>query len=247
MAFDRRLLTGGERVVVELRPHWSALGWAIPAVAGAVAATIAALVAWPSAPVGVGDALLGLLGLSAMWLGARLLRWSRTWLVVTTTRLVQRSGVLRRRGFEIRLVRVNEISYEQSLLGHLIGVGRLCIEVGGERGLVCFDHVRRPAAVAGVLHEQIDAAGDPAVEASSSRAPDGVAQRRRWRQRQWGDEDTPPTGTFLSGLAGGGRGLSGSGPGSLSRRLVELDDLRRRGLLTEEEFAEQKARLLRDD
>jgi hypothetical protein len=26
---------------------------------------------------------------------------------------------------------------------------------------------------------------------------------------------------------------------------VELDDLRRRGLLTEEEFAEQKARLLR--
>jgi hypothetical protein len=236
MAFDRRLLTGGEQVVVELRPHWSALGWAIPAVAGALSATIAAVVAWPSAPVGVGEALLGLVALSVLWLGARLLRWSRTWFVITTTRLVQRSGVLRRRGFEIRLVRENEISYEQSLLGHLIGAGKLCIEVGGERGLVCFDHVRKPAAVAGVLHEQIDAAAEDLADSPSSRGPGEAAPRRRWRQRDWGEDDTPPTGTLLSG----------GGSGSLSRRLVELDDLRRRGLLTEDEFAEQKARLLRD-
>jgi hypothetical protein len=241
MAFDRRLLTGGERVVVELRPHWSALGWPIPAVAVAVAATIAALVVWPSAPVGVGEALLGLVALSALWLGGRLLRWSRTWLVITTTRLVQRSGVLRRRGFEIRLVRVNEISYEQSLLGHLVGTGRLCIEVGGERGLVCFDHVRKPAAVAGVLHEQIDAVADDASDPKRRALEDGgdgrdAGPRPRWRQRDWGEDDTPPTGTPLAG----------SEAGSLSRRLVELDDLRRRGLLTEDEFAEQKARLLRD-
>ena len=236
MAFDRRLLTGGERVVVEVRPHWSALGWAIPAAAAAVAAVIAVIVVWPSAPVGVGEALLGLVGLSALWLGARLLRWSRTWLVITSARLIQRSGVLRRHGIEIRLTRVNEISYEQSLLGHVIGAGKLCIEVGGERGLMCFDHVRKPAALAGVLHEQIDAAGDAAAESSSSRAPDHTAPRRRWRQRAWGDDDTPPTGTVLPG----------GGSGSLTRRLLELDDLRRRGLLTEDEFAEQKARLLRD-
>jgi len=235
MAFDRRLLTGGERVVVEVRPHWSAVGRAIPAAAAAVAALIASIVVWPSAPVGVGEALLGLVGLTALWLGARLLRWSRTWLVITSARLVQRSGVLRRRGVEIRLTRVNEISYEQSLLGHVIGTGKLCIEVGGERGLMCFDHVRKPAALAGVLHEQIDAAG--AAESSSSPAPDDTAPRRGRRQRDWDDDATPPTGTVLPG----------GGSGSLSRRLVELDDLRRRGLLTEEEFAEQKARLLRDD
>src|SRR5579884_2973280 len=158
MAFDRRLLTGGERVVVEMRPHWSALGWAVPAAAGAPAAAIAVIVAWPSAPAAVGEGLLGLVVLGALWLGGRLLAWSRTWLVVTSARLVQHSGVLRRRGVEIRLARVNEISYEQSLLGHLLGTGKLCVEVGGERGLVCLDHVRRPAALAGVLHEQIAAA-----------------------------------------------------------------------------------------
>lgn len=237
MAFDRRLLTGGERVVVEVRPHWSALGWAVPAAAAAVGAVIAAVVVWPSAPVEVGDALLGLVVLSALWLGLRLLRWSRTWLVVTTTRLVQRSGVLRRHGVEIRLTKVNEISYEQSLLGHLIGAGKLCIEVGGERGLMCFDHVRKPAAVAGVLHEQIDAAAEAAADPFGGRAPDHVRRRPGWRRRDWGEDDTPPAGTPLQEMT----------PGPLSRRLVELDDLRRRGLLTDDEFAEQKARLLRGD
>jgi hypothetical protein len=111
----------------------------------------------------------------------------------------------------------------------------LCIEVGGERGLACFDHVRKPAAVAGVLHEQIDAAGDDSSGAPPSGAADDVEPRRRWRRRDWGEDDTPPTGTWVAR----------SEPPSLSRRLVELDDLRRRGLLTEEEFAEQKARLLR--
>lgn len=234
MAFDRRLLTGGERVVVEVRPHWSALGWSIPSTGAALAAMIAAIVVWPSAPVAVGEGLLGVVVASVLWLGVRLLRRSRTWLVITTTRLVQRSGVLRRRGVEIRLTRVNEISYEQTLLGHVMGAGRLCVEVGGERGLVCFDHVRKPAAVAAVLHEQIDVAGSGGAEVVSASAPDAAPRRR---QRERGEDDTPPTGTVLP------RGEAGS----LSRHLVELDDLRRRGLLTDEEFADQKARLLRGE
>jgi membrane protein YdbS with pleckstrin-like domain len=233
MAFPRRLLTAGERVVVELRPHWSALGWSIPAVGATVALSIGVTVAWQSAPVAVGEALLALVGVSALWLGTRLLRWSRTWLVVTNTRLVQRSGVVAHRGVELRLTRVNEISYDQSILGRLFGVGRLYVEVGGERGMCCFAHVRHPAAVAGVLHEQIASlgtGGSPAVPGPDTRQLDDLPGRRRWR----GEDNTPPTGTVLEGQS------------RLSRRLLELDDLRRRGLLTEEEFAEQKARLLRD-
>jgi hypothetical protein len=177
---------------------------------------------------------------SALWLGARLLRLSRTWLVVTNARLIQRSGVLARRGVELRLTRVNEISYDQSILGHLLGMGRLCVEVGGERGLFCVAHVRRPAALAGVLHEQIAALGT-AGSAETGLVHRGPPVRRRWR----GEDDTPPTGTVV-GAPGGERGGGAEDEGRLSRRLTELDDLRRRGLLTDEEFADQKARLLRD-
>jgi membrane protein YdbS with pleckstrin-like domain len=238
MAFPRRLLTAGEQVVVEVRPHWSALGWAVPAAAGAVALLVGVTVAWPSAPVAMGEALLAVVGVSAVWLGVRLVRWSRTWLVVTSARVVQRSGVLARRGVELRLTRVNEISYEQSILGHLLGTGSLCIEVGGERGMYCFAHVRKPAALAGVLHEQIAALRPSHGPSEPETYP--RPGRRRWR----GGDDTPPTGVVV--------GPWGDDAGDdeddrwLSRRLTELDDLRRRGLLTEEEFAEQKARLLRE-
>jgi hypothetical protein len=238
--FPRRLLTAGERVVVEVRPHWSALGWAVPGVAGAVALLIGVTVALPSAPVGVGELLLAVVGVSALWLGARLLGWSRTWLVVTNIRLVQRSGVLAHHGVELRLSRVNEISYDQSILGHVLGMGRLCVEVGGERGLCCFDHVRKPAALAGVLHEQVAALGADAGGPSAAMRHGRPAPRH-----PRGHDDTPPAGVIV-GHKNDQPDERAQDEGWLSRRLSELDDLRRRGLLTDEEFAEQKARVLRE-
>ncbi len=235
MGLPQRLLTSGEDLVLEMRPHWSVIGRPIPALVVGVGVLIGVTVAFPSA-VAVGEVLLALVGLCALWLGVRVLRWSTTWLVVTTERLVQRSGVLARRGTDLRLVRVNEVSYSQSILGRVLGYGQLCVEVGGERGLVCFAHVRRPAAVAAVLHEQIDAIGNRPLATSSgvARAQAGgpVAPGPR------GSDDTPPTGVAL-------RGADPGEQGSLARQLIELDELRRRGLLSDEEFAEQKARLLR--
>lgn len=216
-------------MIVELRPHWSALGRSLPVTVAVAVGAIALSVAWPSAPTALGQAVLVVVGLCALWLAARVVRWSTTSLVVTNARLLQRAGVLSRRGSDIRLERINEISYYQSIWQRVLGTGRLCVEVGGGFGVVCFDHVRKPAAVAGVLHEQIDAVDGPSTSAprSSPPAPSGPSDVRQVGRVF---HDTPPAGL--------GR------PASLSDRLVELDELRRRGLLTEEEFVSQKARLL---
>lgn len=233
-------------MVLETRPHWSYLGRAPFAVLLAVGVAVAVLVVWPKAPVALGWVLLGLVGLSALWTAGRLVRWRSTVLAVTTSRLVQRSGVLARRGVEVRLERVNEISYEQSLTQRLVGTGRLYLEVGGDRGVVGFDHVRRPQALAAVLQQQVDrrmAAGrrttgpsGPGPDWSPTGAPGSWAPARGSPVRGspvWGSPgDTPPRGTM-------------PGPrGSLSEQLLELDDLRRRGIVSEEEYAERRTRLL---
>jgi hypothetical protein len=242
MTFARRHLYEGEDVVLETRPHWSFLGWAPAAVCAAVAGSVAAVVAWPDAPAAAGWGLLALVGSSALWLAARWLRWRTTVMVLTTSRLLQRSGVVARRGVEVRRDRIIEVFYEQSVLERLVGTGRLYLDVGGGRGVVAFDHVKRPAALAAALGERTDGAASGWPRAGTGTG--GAA------------EDTPPAGT--SRLAGGlGRAAVGpavgpaGGPGqvgperSVARQLMELDELRRRGILSEEEFEEHKGRLLR--
>ena len=234
MPLSRRLLIEGEQVVVELRPHWTFLGRALPAGAAALALVVAVSATWPSAPAGVNDAVLVVLGLAALWLMGRGLRWRATSLVVTTARILQRSGVLARRGLDIRLDRVNEISYHQTLLGRLVGTGQLVVEVGGETGTVVFDHVRRPAAVAAVVHEQITARNDAAdrrgawLEDRSLRHPD----------------DTPPAGHSGLRRRGWPTPTSGDDAPSIAQQLIELDELRRRGIVSEDEFRRKKAELL---
>ena len=66
MAFPERLLTDGEEVVVEMRPHWSFLGWPLIASLGAASVVIGAVVIFPHTPVGVSYALLGVLVLSGL-------------------------------------------------------------------------------------------------------------------------------------------------------------------------------------
>ena len=223
MATSRHLPSEGEEVVVELRPHWIFLGW--PLVAALAAASLAAgiVVAFPSAPTAVGGGLLVVLAVAVLWLAGRLLRRVTTSLVVTNLRIVKRSGVLSRRGFEVRLDRINELSYHQSLLGWALKFGELLVETGGERGLLVFDHVDRPAAVHRLISEQLGALRRSAPSARTEDLKGDV-------------EITPP-----AGIAAVPRGPGGP---SVTDRLVQLEDLRNRGMVTDAEFAAKRAELL---
>jgi uncharacterized membrane protein YdbT with pleckstrin-like domain len=233
MPFPRRLLTDDEEVVVELRPHWAFLGWSLVGAVAAVAVAIAVVVSFPHAPVGVLYVLLFLVAGSALWLAGRLVRWFATSLVVTTSRIVQRSGVMARNGLELRLERVNQLSYHQSLAGRLMRTGELLVEVGGETGVVVFDHVPRPAAVQSVITEQITA-----MHHRSAAPVTGEPEPEAWDPlERWPTGDTPPSGTAAVARRGGGGA-------SVADRLVQLDELRRRGIVNESEFAAKKAELL---
>ena len=171
MPFPRRLLNDDEEVVLDLHPHW----WFL-------AAPTAALVAALALAVGIRAGLsrhqhrdlfiipaLVLVVVALLWFVARYARWSTTNFVVTTDRLVYRSGVFSKQGKEIPLERVNDISFQQSLFERMVGSGDVMVESGGERGQEQFLKLPRPSRVQNEIYRQMEAARQRDADRSGGR------------------------------------------------------------------------------
>ena len=168
MPFPPKLLNDGEEVVLDLHPHWWFFAGPLAALVLTVAATIAVMVL--DLPDWLWFALLALTALNVLWLLVRLAKWSTTNFVVTTDRLIHRSGVLAKKGKEIPLERLNDISFDQSVFERMLGSGDLMIESGGERGQQLFTDIPHPNRVQNEIHRQI--------EAAQARDADRMAGRR---------------------------------------------------------------------
>ncbi len=162
MPFPERLLGEHEQIVYDLRPHWWGLiGPVLLAVAAIAASSLAwALLPggplhWPSRLAATGVAALILLVFAL----PRYLRWVTTHFVLTTDRLIFRSGVLAKLSREIPLERLNDVTFTQSLWERIIGAGDLLIESAGERGQSVFENVPRPEAVQLEIYRQMEANG----------------------------------------------------------------------------------------
>src|SRR3954452_9929761 len=168
VSFPPKLLNDGEEVVLDLRPHWWFFVWPLVAVVLTIVATVAVIAL--GLPTWLQYGLPALLIGHALWLGFRLARGSTTNFVVTTDRLIYRSGLISKQRKEILLERLNDISLHQGVLERILGAGDLMIESGGERGQQAFTDIRRPAHVQNEIYRQI--------EAAQARDADRMAGRR---------------------------------------------------------------------
>ena len=92
MTFPTRLLAPGEEVYLDSRPHWSCSFGPRSLTVVVFAGCIAVVVLWPSAPIWMAWVLLGF-GLAALVnFLARYLSWSTKSFVVTSQRIVYRTG-----------------------------------------------------------------------------------------------------------------------------------------------------------
>ena len=247
----RDLLHEDEELLFEARPHPVAVVVPVLVLVAAVGGAAAIAMVYPGAPTLVGWVLLAMVALPGLWCLVRFLRWRASRLLVTTRRVLYQRGVLGRDVVQLRLQRVAEVQCSQSFGQRLIGTGRLVFEVAGATDPLTVEDVRWPRRIQRVISAQldrfdvVDGAGLPtrvvprAGGVPPSRvavpAPSGdLAVSRGWdvRARSW--TDTPPHGVILDGEE------HRSVPG----QILQLDELRRRGLLTEDEFAAKKAELL---
>ena len=87
------------------------------------------------------------------------LRWRSTLIVVTTRRVVVRTGVLARSGRDVPLHRINDVTFSHSLFDRLLGCGTIVVESGGDRGQVVLDDVPHVEQVQRTLYDLADRAG----------------------------------------------------------------------------------------
>ncbi|HTV11530.1 MAG TPA: PH domain-containing protein [Acidimicrobiales bacterium] len=221
MAFPAKLLNPGEEVAVDVRPHWKYLfmpGFAVAVVvAGCIAALVESAAQWALFVLG------GVLVLCLLWLLVRYIRWATTTFVVTNERLIMREGVLKRKGREILLDRLTDISYTQSLWDRILGCGDVLLESPGRDSPETFPDLPHPVAIQNEIYRLINAhRGGPAVAGTGE-----------WADAGGSAEPADPAQA------------PGAPPGaSLAEQLSQLDDLRKRGVISRKEFAAKKAELL---
>ncbi|MFW2380264.1 MAG: PH domain-containing protein [Acidimicrobiales bacterium] len=155
MSFPPEMLNHNEQVVLDLRPHW----WYFAKPIALLVATMALgvlILAWDGAP-----SLLNLVAgigvvVALLWFGVSYLRWATTSFVITTDRLISRSGVLSRSGVEIPLEKINTVFFRQSIFERMIKSGDLEIESASEEGTSNFTDIRRPLNVQNEIYRQIE-------------------------------------------------------------------------------------------
>ncbi len=227
----RSLLDDDEEVLAEVRPHVVYVLPPLAVVAVAVALTVA--VRFPSAPIAVAWLLAAMILVPSLWAGARLLRWRSTRFLVTENRLVYRRGVFGRDVVQLRLQRLAEVHCTQSVIGRVIGCGRLVFEVASGDGPLVVEDVPRPRSVQRLITRTLDEM-EPPYGPTPRGVPSPGSPGRTWTQ-------TPPHGVAAPAATATAAEFT---PASVPGRLVQLDELRRRGIISQAEFAAKKAELL---
>ncbi|GAA3385531.1 PH domain-containing protein [Cryptosporangium minutisporangium] len=155
MAVPYRLLMDGEDVVVHRHPHVRVLfrPAVVTVVVVGVAGLLIAVVSQSSTRWGIAAVALVVLGASV---SRPVLHWLTTTLTVTDRRLLLRSGVFARYGRDIPLGRIEEVSFEHTLLERALGCGTLYVDLTGDRGVVVVQNVPGVERVQGAVYQLLD-------------------------------------------------------------------------------------------
>ena len=215
MPYPRRLLNEGEELDLDLRPHW----WFFANhIFTGVPLLIVLLVIQAETHGDVRRVLYWVWGVAALlwagWLGLQYLQWNFTHFVVTSNRVIFRTGVFSKHGVEIPLERINNINFHQKIWERMIGAGDLEIESAGRDGQSTFDDVRHPEAVQQELYKMME----------------------KYARKRAGWSQTPATSAAPS--------ASPSANHSIPEQLEQLAGLRDRGVISAAEFEAKKAQLL---
>ncbi len=173
--YPDKLLAEDEEVVRHLHPHWLAVFWPVVRlllIVGAASFGTAVI------PAGRQQGILRMLILAVALVlllslvVVPLLRWRTTHYVVTTHRLLFREGILARRGRDLGLSRITDVSYTQTLWERIINSGTLTVESAGDGGATVFRRIPDSDGVQQLLNVMIEEDADRRVQERSGHVGD---------------------------------------------------------------------------
>jgi uncharacterized membrane protein YdbT with pleckstrin-like domain len=169
---SRKLLNDGEHIVLSTRTHAKAL--ILPTVVLIIVAGLAGYLS--SLPDGEHASawrwviwVLAAL-LIAWFVVTPFLRWLLTTYTFTSRRLITRTGILTRRGHDIPLNRISDISYEKSLLDRIFGCGTLVVSDASELGRVELHDIPHVEQAQLTVSDELYRRADPGLNRSDDGA-----------------------------------------------------------------------------
>jgi len=169
MSWPEDALSDGETIITSFRPHWKLLF--IPFLWFLAALVVIGLSGWVfggTVTLYVSIAVF----LAALWFIVRpLVNWWTTRYVLTTERLITRTGLIAKSGVEIPLERITNVNFSQSVFERMLGAGDLLIESAGSAGQSEFANIPRPDDFQIVLYKvrerrtiELSGRGEPTAE-----------------------------------------------------------------------------------
>jgi len=164
MGYPKDLLSDGEHVEFELRPHWRALVVPVTVTIAVIIGLIVLLNYWKDwfsdsdavDSVGTWVFVIGGIFLFAVFAVRPFLYWITTQYVFTDRRIIIRSGLIAREGKDMPLSKVNNVSFSVSVFGRLLNYGTLEIDSASDESLIIDDvpNVERIQREVNRLHEE---------------------------------------------------------------------------------------------
>ena len=208
-----------EEMVLSARPHW----WFFwKQVAVGVVLLIVFLLVLGIERDWLSTAIWWIIGIVFIGWAANTLyefvQWRSTKFAITTQRVAYQAGFFRRTGVSIPLNRVNNVNFEQGVLARILNNGTVTIESAGETGDSVFENIPDPEHVRSAIFAQMQADS----QADSHRDAQAIADVLKSQPSEGGSES------------------------SVEQRLAELDQHRERGLVSDDEFAVKRKKIIDD-
>jgi membrane protein YdbS with pleckstrin-like domain len=185
--YPKKLLNAGEDLYLDLRPHW----WYFSKhILTAIPLILLFILVWNVNNSITTWVWVVILVAWIVWLAAKYVQWNYTHFVVTTNRVIFRTGAFAKHGVEIPMDRISNINFHQGIWERIIGAGDLEIESAGRDGQSRFDDVWHPDAVQQEIHRVmgINAQGragatPPPPPAAAATVPEQLNQLADLRDR----------------------------------------------------------------
>ena len=219
MAYAEKNLAPGESIVYRARYHWI---YYRTTLALLLVAFVFGLWWWISGErleAGGASAIFGTIALVLLVAAlvhflARRIRASADEFVVTTRRVIRKTGLVAREAEHAPIEKIQDVTVDQGVLARLLGYGTVILETASESGRIVLPDIADPERFRSAIWGQT-----PAATAAIPSAPAPVAPAA--------------AGTF-----------SGNVEITVAARLTEIENLHKRGLLTTDEYLRKREEIL---
>jgi uncharacterized membrane protein YdbT with pleckstrin-like domain len=146
-------LLPGENLILKDHPHWIVVVKSL--VVPIILLIAAAAIDLTANNTGIENlklyASLAAIAIAGLWLIVVWIRWQSTAYTLTDQRIKIETGVFGRQSKMIPIDRVQDCTTKQSLIGRMLGYGRVEVDAAGAQGAEVLDHLPNP----GVFRDQV--------------------------------------------------------------------------------------------